>query len=70
MGAAGVKDEANPRISSRTTSVAGLHVCLQYFSRFSASSDAKLIVIRLTAHFLFIILPEIKQIKKRSNLLS
>jgi hypothetical protein len=41
------------RINSRITSVAGLPVLAQYFSSFSLSADARFIVIRLTAHFLF-----------------
>lgn len=43
-------------ISSRITSVAGLPVCSQYFSSFSASCVARLTVMRLTAHFLFVII--------------
>ncbi len=43
------------RMSSLITSVAGLPVCSQYFSRFLASLDAKFTVIRLTAHFLFML---------------
>jgi hypothetical protein len=43
------------RISSLITSVAGLPVCSQYFSRFLASLDARFMVIRLTAHFLFML---------------
>jgi len=38
------------------TSVAGLPVCRQYFSSFSASCAAKFTVIRFTAHFLLVIL--------------
>ena len=45
----------NARMSSRITSVAGLPVCSQYFSRLLASFDVKFMVIRLTAHFLFIL---------------
>ncbi len=46
---------AKERISSRTTSVAGLPVLEQYVSNFSTSPDVRLIVSRFTAHFLFII---------------
>jgi hypothetical protein len=38
------------------TSVAGLPVCWQYFSSFSASCVAKFTVIRFTAHFLLVII--------------
>ncbi|MBD2738977.1 hypothetical protein H6H03_34790 [Nostoc paludosum FACHB-159] len=41
------------RISSRITSVADRPVIEQYFSNLSASPDVRLIVILLTAHFLF-----------------
>jgi hypothetical protein len=41
------------RINSRITSVAGRPVIEQYFSNLSASPDVRLIVSRLTAHFLF-----------------
>jgi hypothetical protein len=46
----------SPLISSRMTSVAGLPVCWQYFSSFSASCVAKFTVIRFTAHFLLVII--------------
>jgi len=45
----------NPRMSSRITSVTGLPVSSQNFSSFSTSYDAKFIVRRLVAHFLFIV---------------
>jgi hypothetical protein len=41
------------RINSRITSVAGRPVVKQYLSNFSTSLEVRLIVIRLTAHFLF-----------------
>ncbi len=49
----GVSSVGKERINSRITSVAGLPVIEQYFSNLSASTDAKLIVSRLVAHFLF-----------------
>lgn len=53
-------------MSSLITSVAGLPVCSQYFSRFLASFDARFIVIRLTAHFLFM-LKQINRVIITSN---
>jgi hypothetical protein len=53
-------------MSSRITSVAGLPVCSQYLSRLLASFDAKFIVIRLTAHFLFM-LKQINRVIVTSN---
>lgn len=45
----------NPRISSRITSDTGLPVWVQKFSNFLTSYDARFTVIRLAAHFLFIV---------------
>jgi hypothetical protein len=49
----GVSWVGKERINSRITSVAGRPVIEQYFSNLSASPDARLIVSRLVAHFLF-----------------
>jgi hypothetical protein len=53
LSALSVSSTVKERINSRITSVAGRPVIEQYFSNFSASPDARLIVSRLVAHFLF-----------------